>query len=213
MLGYILLVFVNVGKNWDFTFLVSFGVWGMVLVQTVLQMYLSARNDRTVDHRRKRHRAFKQSITASTLNPSHYTLDVILSDKTLAKAFEDHLQREFGLESLFFYQEAQSWKLSYQDVSPMTRAARARKIIRNFIDPDGIFCVNISSHMTRAILDSAEQAAPDQQHDFPRYELFDQAIEEIKELLELGALARFKNTQTFRRLIHLGLQHLAPLEV
>jgi hypothetical protein len=210
MLGYALTVYVKVSINWDFTLILSIGVWGMVSVQTALQLYLAIRYDRIRHQKRKR--AFKQSISSSTLNAGHFNLNVILNDKVLAKAFEDHLQKEFGVESLFFYQEVKAWKITFRDMSPSTRASRARKIIKTFIQPDGIFCVNIPSSISKIIMDESQIAAARQDPDFPPQDLFDDAVEEVKELLELGALARFKNSQTFKNLIQEGLQHLEPAQ-
>lgn len=209
MLGYVLLIFAPASKHFYFVFLIEIGIWGLVIVQTVLQVYLSIR--RTRIDARKWKRAYKQSISSATLNSGHYNLDVVLASKPLAKAFEEHLQREFGVESLFFYQEVQSWKQSYGDTSPPTRASRARKIIRNFISPDGIFCINIPADTASFIIQSAEND-PLGMNGFPRIDVFDEAMHEIKDLLEMGALARFKRSNTFKTLIAEGLQHLVPVE-
>lgn len=149
----------------------------------------------------------QQSISAATLHAAHYNLNVILGDKVLAKAFEDHLQKEFGVESLFFYQEVKNWRTAYRDMGASTRLARAKKIIHTFIRNDGIFSVNIPSATSKAIVQAMEDTAT-----FPKEDLFDDAAEEVRELLEMGALARFKKSEKFKRLITENLQHLAPAE-
>ena len=207
MLGYALMIYITISPDMDFTFLLSFGIWSMIFVQTGLQVYFAMTRDRTKT--KKRRRQFKQSISSSAMNSSHFNLNVILNDKLLAKAFEDHLQKEFGVESLFFYQETKNWKMSFRDMSPSTRASRAKKIIKTFIKPDGIFCINIPSTISRAIVDASESSNPN----FPAYDLFDDASEEVRDLLELGALARFKRTVIFKSLIDEGLQRLVPLDV
>ena len=186
--------------------MLCFGIWGMLSVQTLLQIYLAVRMDAAKNGTRKRrrghhhHRVFKSSVTSrtSTINTGHFNLNVILSDKMLSKAFEDHLQKEFGGESLFFYQEATAYANGFRDMSPSTRAARARKITKTFIRSDGIFCINIPSSVSRSIINVV-----DTEPFVPYRELFDEAIEEIRELLEIGALSRFKHTAQFKLLMEI----------
>ena len=86
----------------------------------------------------------------------------------------------------FFYRDAQKWVKDYPDVSINTRKTRAKHIVNIYIRHNAVCAINVPSAVSKTLL-----AAIEQQID-PPPTFFDVAVNEIRELLEGGALMRFK---------------------
>ena len=88
-------------------------------------------------------------------------------------------------ESLYFLKEVSTWRANYYDMSPLTRTARAKKIVSSFIVSTGPFGVNLPSNEQEEI-----ERVVRSSKDLP-LTLFDRAFLEIKKLLQRGAMIRF----------------------
>ena len=140
-------------------------------------------------------------------------LEEILQSKPLSDLFEKHLIGEFGVESLFFLRQVQEWKKQYYDITPKARVARARRIVKGYVMTSGLYSVNLSSVMleriqrkvfgAEAIAAAGRTSAADIEDgasidDVP-VDLFDEAIKEIRNLLQTGAVARFKRSAKYTK--------------
>ena len=113
------------------------------------------------------------------------------------RAFEAHLEAEWGAESLGFLTDTWAWKTSFSEIDARARVARARKIIRAYVRDHGVLSVNVSSAVQSRILAVAETADADPQA--MRVEVFDEARHEVAHLLEVGAVARFMRARARAR--------------
>jgi len=111
-------------------------------------------------------------------------LDTILSDPVLADLFEKHLVSEFAVESLYFLRDSTAWFDTYHDVVPSAATARAQKIFRLYIQPEGILAVNISHKVVQRISQKLKSAVVEQN-------IFKAAQQEVTNLLEHGPMLRF----------------------
>jgi hypothetical protein len=115
-------------------------------------------------------------------------VDDIMNDSPRSKLFEEHLAGEFGLESLLFIRDVERWRQTFFDLTESARKSRARVIERVFIREDGLYTVNIPAPMsTRIIAALKDPNAP------VDVTLFDDAVLEVKKLLNYGAVQRFLN--------------------
>jgi len=120
-------------------------------------------------------------------------LERILEDPQLTAAFETHLCSELAVESLFFYQEATNWKLTFYNDPETKIKARGRKIVKAYVDPRGMYAINIGSTTLSSI---QAQAANDKF----TVDIFEPARIEVKRLLERGAVHRFAKTPAYKAL-------------
>ncbi len=139
-------------------------------------------------------------------------LNTIIQDERLSKGFEQFLTSELGIESLFFVRDVETWKKTYFDVSERTRLVRAKKLFDTYIDPAGMFTVNISSDVfdkVKTRLPSFSSTSQIHQHHSVSSsssrrtipvvdrDAFDPAYDEICELLERGSIRRFIRSEQF----------------
>ena len=163
-------------------FMVTNGLVFVVIEQTVVQLFLGWRQERNYSKKidpgveRKSRQGSRRQMT----------VDEILKDEALVKSFEEHLADEFGLESLFFVKDVETWRISFHDIAPTARRVRAKMIQRTFFMDDGMFTINISEKMKHAIL-----AVLDNPESVVEVTLFNEAENEIKSMLNSGSVLRF----------------------
>ena len=119
------------------------------------------------------------------------TLDEIFADDTLSQAFDTYLQTEFGIESLLFINDVRAWKKVYFDVPAKANRARAKKIYATYIAPGSVLEINVAEGLKREVavaVQSRVDVAP---------ELFDNAVTELSQLLNGGAVLRFARSRAY----------------
>ena len=104
-----------------------------------------------------------------------------LADPVALRGFEESLVAELGLESLLFYREAKRFREGYAEWPPATRRARARKIVRTFVSPSGLYACNLPSSMMRALTRAVDEARYD---DMSCASMFEPARLEMFHLLQ-----------------------------
>jgi hypothetical protein len=158
--------------NFRFAYLITVSLWAALLINTVLQLLLARQAQNLV-------------IPHRTVSMATTDLNAILADKELCDAFEQHLVQEFGIESLLFVKDVALWKSTFYDIAANARRSRAQKIFATYIAADGMFSVNIPGGVAtdlKRTLNSPEEL---------KVELFDEADDEIRFLLTIGAMSRF----------------------
>jgi hypothetical protein len=120
------------------------------------------------------------------------TLQQVLDTPDLAAAFEQHLAAELGVESFYFVNEAVQWVHNFHNESEATRRARARKIVKAYIDVNGLYAVNVDSKTYYTIMNRYKS------NEFP-VDMFEEAKSECRKLLERGALFRFEKSKEAQR--------------
>jgi hypothetical protein len=121
-------------------------------------------------------------------------LDSLLRRPGVADMFENHLISELGIESLNFLQDTSEWKLDFHDTAPTARLARAKRLVRSYVESDGLMAINIPGIMSEKIKKTILNAKDTDLSDT----VFDDARREISSLLEVGAVPRFLNSKEFR---------------
>ena len=180
-LGFILTTFaqVDVFETYSHQFLMSLGLWLVVIEQSVVQLYLGYKAQR---------REMKTAAARITRNTSDLiTVDSIMIDHLRCKEFERHLAEEFGLESLLFLKDALAWKDSFHDISEAARRERAKILVQTYIKSDGLYAINVPYSVTDPIFKKMKHSGEDPLEDT----LFDAAIEDVRKLLNSGAVLRF----------------------
>lgn len=180
ILGFILTTF-DYSKIYPYShlFMLSFGLWLLVASQTLLQIYLARRTERTLQ------------TTNSVVAIDNVMLLQVLQDPTLCQQFEQHLVAEFAVESLYFLKDVAQWENSYYNIAATARTARARKIYKSYIAITGLYSVNVSSEVNQEIrLRGGGEGSPAAVEDVP-VDLFQKAKVEISLMLITGALLRF----------------------
>lgn len=119
-------------------------------------------------------------------------VDQILTNPRLERAFELHLKREYGMESLLFLRDVKQWKATFYDISVHLRQVRAVKLCALFIDSKGLLQVNLPDSMAGEIKRSLARGEAALE-----VTVFDPAVVEIKNLLATGAVRRFQTTTEF----------------
>ncbi|KAH9258709.1 hypothetical protein BASA81_003211 [Batrachochytrium salamandrivorans] len=110
----------------------------------------------------------------------------VLSDPGQAKRFESFLEQELSIESLWFIQETDQWKQAFPTSTPQQRGDVAKRLLETYLEPNAPREINISngcSNATRLAL-----AVP---HAVP-VTVFDLARQEVEDLLQYGAFARYQ---------------------
>jgi hypothetical protein len=100
---------------------------------------------------------------------------------------------------LYFLIDVEEWKAQYHDVTPSARYARARHICKAYIIPSAIYSINIPGDISETLLGHFAKGARDveAEKDVDRG-LFDDAEDEIKQLLANGACLRFCNSSRYQ---------------
>ena len=120
----------------------------------------------------------------------------VLANPQLLRAFEEFLISELGVESLLFLQHTDQWKKTYYDITPSARLARGRRLYQTYIAPTGPLPVNVPSYVINNLESLVTEISL---QDVPE-NIFDEAREEIEELLQAGAVARFQKSKEFQNL-------------
>ena len=208
-IGYGLFVFLPVpASSWNWVYLVNIGLWLVVGVQSLLQVYLgwisthNGSRSRATEASSKKKVANEESTTQteSTAINGFIKLPTILKDPALSKLFEEHLSHEFGLESLYFYRDAQKWTAEFNDVSEKTRFSRAKHIVNIYIRGTSVFSINIPSWVANDLMNAIDK------EEAVHHNFFENALNEVRSLLERGAIMRFKqaNSSLFQNNKHLS---------
>ena len=118
------------------------------------------------------------------------TLALLLAstDEELVSDFKSAVAAEWATESLTFLEDTFQWISKFTEVSPATRAARARKIVRLYVAHGAVSEINIDARMRSAVVE-AVMGAKDAEA-VPR-SVFDEARQEVARILSNGAAARF----------------------
>ena len=119
-------------------------------------------------------------------------LYTIMANPVVLDLFEKHLEQEFGSESMYFLEDTAQWIVSYHDVPPALRLARARKIFKTYLEHNSPFAINVPSHCSTALQNALLEADIDRS-------VFDDARCEVTRLLELGAVARFVASSAYKQ--------------
>jgi hypothetical protein len=172
ILGYILWEFVPSSPNFPFAFLMYVGSWGIIFVQTFgvygIAWIYDGNNTSTI-------------IDDSTHNRGKTLLEV-LDDPLACHDFEEHLTNELTIEALLFYREVKRYRDLWSELNDSTRRVRAKRIAKTYISPNGVYAINIPSHISSKILN----AVKDKNYRFDDLQsksLFDEASKEVLTLL------------------------------
>jgi hypothetical protein len=215
LVGFVLGTFFDpsVTSTFDFQLIIVGGFIGFIGTQTVYQVGSSWQNEKGTAEARAKARLkrdakaarnkFRSAIDDSQVHSTTQTnagerlnLKTVLGNPTVAEAFEKFLVAELGVESLMFLRDSERWKRAYFDIAPSARLARAKRIYHQYISPTGSFPVNIPSEMISVVRGKVmKEGLQDCTED-----VFDNAREEINDLLQAGALLRFQNSKMYRNL-------------
>jgi hypothetical protein len=100
------------------------------------------------------------------------------------------LVAEFGIESILFIRAVNDWRALYDSRSDAERRVAAKEIFSTFIHYSGLFPVNVPHEITNELIKEMDGIiAVD---NVPAETLFDKAYDEIRTLLQNGALRRFR---------------------
>lgn len=110
----------------------------------------------------------------------------VLSDPGQAKRFESFLEQELSVESLRFIQETDQWKQAFPRSTPRERGDAAKRLWETYLEPNAPREINISNGCSRAT--RLALAVP---HAVP-VTAFDLARQEVEDLLQYGAFARYQ---------------------
>ena len=213
----------------DFTFMVTLGYVGMLVVQTMLQVvlglqttqwrswmkmskWMSGGGDGVVGVARRPHQpdhgggamsgsqlgsqgivtnasahdlmiTTEAIVARETASEGGPRLRAVLANAEMKTLLEDLLMRECGLETLYALQSIADFRMTYFDMAPTTRDARARKFVRLYIASDALFVVNVAHAMAERITKTVERGNVSA-------DVFDELRQELTVLLEYGAVAR-----------------------
>lgn len=213
VLGFVVSTIMETDKDlfFDFQLLLFMGFIAFLFVQSVYQVIQAELKENKCSRCKRRrianHPMFVMDTNAGQYprrsRPTHLsdfakanykmTWDDIMEVPRLDQVFEKFLASELGMESQLFLVDAQAWKDSYYDQGPNTQLARAKKIYAQYVDVSGQLEINIPHKLYQAIEHTLikENSAP--------FDLFDSAIEEMKSLLNSGAVQRFLASKEFER--------------
>jgi len=117
----------------------------------------------------------------------------LFAGSILANAnFESYLATELNLEYLMFIKDCGKWKDLYIHIPEEASVARARRIYNQYVDPWGIYAIefssNIISNMANKLGRSLKRTNRVQ---CVGVDVFDEAVQFVKNLIESGAWSRF----------------------
>ncbi|KAH9253123.1 hypothetical protein BASA81_008805 [Batrachochytrium salamandrivorans] len=125
------------------------------------------------------------------------TLEQIMKTPELLKLFEDFLIAELGVESLMFIKDTDDWKRAYFTIAPNARVVRAKRLFNLYLSTNAKFEINVSSHCSKQVKDVFSKLDSELQLSLGD-DVFDLPREEIVDLLQLGALRRFRFIQSYK---------------
>jgi len=126
------------------------------------------------------------------------SLDAVLNDSELGAAFELHMVAEFASENTAFLKDTRDWASSYSDAVPSARVARARRIVRAYLEDSSTLRVNVSQSVADATR-RAVAAAADAPGTLSR-DVFKEVRTEVLYMVAFGAFPRFQRTDQYREL-------------
>jgi len=147
---------------------------------------------------------YKARVWSCPRSPSNLMIDDILGISSICKQFEEHLTKEYSLENLNFLKtceryhelllQSDIWSISSVETEykfsmdiPSRKSSMARYIYEQFCVRNAPQEINLSREIIRKLRDHFEN------YDSPfTAEIFDDAIECIKDLLANDTLRRFK---------------------
>ena len=205
-LGFILVVWdpVDDSVTYDHELIITFGLVMAFFSISVWQVIRSIKFDTQANTKRNRLRSMRESkINESTSNNGSVIdsaksvvdklnapkLHEIVSNEGLKAKFEKFLVTEFTQESLFFLYDTFEWRRTYYDVAPSARSARARRIVGAYVNPSGLYAINIP--------DARELQVRVKQSEIP-IEIFDESRVEVARLLENGSVMRFRISPAYK---------------
>ena len=116
----------------------------------------------------------------------------LLKDTVVFDKFQEFLMMEYTQEALFFLLDSFEWKNTFYDVTPSARFVRAKRLYSMYIDPHGLYAINISNYrQIQEVLKGLKEETLEPT-------LFDKARDEITKLLETGSVSRFRNSPVFK---------------
>ena len=197
------------GSSFSFAYFVVIFLWFYLFEQSAWQVYLAMQmaaeegdlqaetngkigvNKNRISRKKSKSKIDSVRVRSlqqfNSISTSASSLDIILEDLELNKDFEEHLKNEMGLESLYFIRDVQIWKKSFYDVTPTARKARAKRIFKTYVSYNGLYAVNLPHSIAQVISQKFLSSEPD---DIPE-NIFDDALKELKSLLNGGAVVRF----------------------
>jgi hypothetical protein len=207
------------GQQLDHTYILTVAIWLCTIIQSLIPILLALvdsyklsssytlKGNRGPVVPRTNHQqrgmtgrgkvAESSQVANLSINPENVDLDFILKHRVLLKLFETHVKAELGLESLLFIQDALSWKESYYDMGQTHRRTKFKRIYRSYIALGANFELNLPWELRQELThvnDGKDDA------DIP-YQVFDRSISEVKILLNIGAMKRFKASSAFRQAV------------
>lgn len=192
---YLLETFViTAGYLFSFNYFIPIFLCLLLCEQSLVQLYLGRKKQPkpiTSESSSAYSSAETDGKDRKTAITSTNRLQFILDDPILSKEFEEHLKNEFGLESLLFLKDVEAWKKGFYDINENTRKGRAKKIFKLYVDSRGVLSINVSSQSVEEIKVGLEK------HEKVSNTIFDHAVAEVKELMNIGACARFLKAKKY----------------
>ena len=111
------------------------------------------------------------------------------SDATMLDAFRAHLADEWSSELLTFLEDTARWIATFTDVAPNARAARAKKVVRMYVQPGSVNEINIDGRMRQELLSKVSKAETSPGELL--VSVFNDARQEVAKMLSDGAATRF----------------------
>jgi hypothetical protein len=136
------------------------------------------------------------SAIARAQKDSPASLEDILDNPELTRTFEDFLDAELAVETIYFLRDEKQWRDSYYNISKSARLARAKIISKAFIASTGNFSLNISFETVTEVVGKLEEA----EEEVP-YNVFAHAVREVSQLLRIGPMPRFLRSEQFEKTV------------
>eukprot|EP00924_Labyrinthula_sp_SR-Ha-C_P015723 snap_masked-scaffold_4-processed-gene-7.56-mRNA-1 protein AED:1.00 eAED:1.00 QI:0/0/0/0/1/1/2/0/387 len=122
------------------------------------------------------------------------SLDDILANKHGRQAFKKHLINEFSSENLHFYETILLWKKKYAKFSSNSILRQGKNIYNRWLAPSAPAQVNISYKVRERIKQDLENGEIEDSS-------FDDALLEVKTLMDFDSFPRFRRTRLFKDFI------------
>jgi hypothetical protein len=115
------------------------------------------------------------------------SLDDVLKDSGYRNFFKTHLAREFGTETIIFYEEVQY----YKQLNETERKSRVDKMIEIFFDASSFYEINTSLALKKTVLENKESASK---------ELFDEILDDCLNSIRQDSFKRFQQSEMFQQM-------------
>jgi hypothetical protein len=130
--------------------------------------------------------------SARTLSPHSLRLQDVLADQGGFYLVEHALKAELASENLEFFHRASRWKRAFAKDSASTQR-EAQFLVESFVGMDSPFPINISDGCAKQILTAREGHV--------EAGVFDEAIEQVLQMMEWGVFQRLRFSPEFSRWI------------